>query len=119
MVLSTGKDASRIRQGVLDIMAKKVQLLVNHNPITLDYFVHEYLEKVVSGIIASLNDTGEIERLELIIDESGQVSIHLNNAEVTLKEFPVQIIRSTIEGILAPLKGVEGVISRVEIKIES
>lgn len=100
-------------------MAKKVQLTVNGRPLILDYFVHEYLEKVTSGIIASLNNTGEIERLELSINPDGQVSIHLNDADVTLKEFPVKIIKSTIEGILAPLKGVEGAINTVEIKIES
>jgi hypothetical protein len=100
-------------------MAKKVELSVNNMPITLDFFVNKYLEKVVGGIISSLNDTGDIESLELTIDNNGQVSIHLNDADVSLKEFPVQIIRSTIEGIVAPLKGVEGVINTVELKIES
>jgi hypothetical protein len=100
-------------------MAKKVKLSVNNMPITLDFFVNKYLEKVVGGIISSLNDTGDIESLELTIDNNGQVSIHLNDADVSLKEFPVQIIRSTIEGMVAPLKGVEGVINTVELKIES
>jgi hypothetical protein len=100
-------------------MAKKVKLTVNNNPIELDFFVHEYIEKVVGGIVASLNDTGEIENLELTIDNSGQVSIHLNEADVPLKEFPVQIIKSTIDGILVPLRGVEGSINTVEIVIKS
>ena len=100
-------------------MVKKIKLTVNNVPIELDFFVHEYLEKVVGGIISSLNDTGEIENLELAINNSGQVSIHLNEADVPLKEFPVQIIKSTIEGIVAPLKGVEGVINTVELEIKS
>ena len=100
-------------------MAKKVKLTVNNNPIELDFFVHEYIEKVVGGIVASLNDTGEIENLELTIDNSGQVSIHLNEADVPLKEFPVQIIKSTIDGILVTLRGVEGSINTVEIVIKS
>jgi hypothetical protein len=100
-------------------MTKKTTLSVNNVPITLDFFVHEYLEKVVGGIIASLNDTGDIESLELSIDNSGEIKIHLNDADVPLKEFPVQIIRSTIEGLVTPLKGVEGVINTVEIKIQA
>jgi hypothetical protein len=100
-------------------MVKTVKLSVNNVPIKLDFFVHDYLEKVMRGIISSLNDTGNIENLELVLDNNGQVSIHLNDADVPLKEFPVQIIRSTIEGMIAPLKGVESTISTVEIKIES
>ena len=100
-------------------MTKKATLSVNNVPITLDFFVHEYLEKVVGGIISSLNDTGDIDSLELIIDNSGEVRINLNGADVPLKEFPVQIIRSTIEGIVAPLKGVESAVNTVEIKITS
>ena len=98
-------------------MAKQVELSVNNMPIKLDYFVHEYLEKVVGGIIASLHDTGEIENLEMTVDNSGDVVIRLNGTDISLKEFPVQIIRSTIEGMLEPLKGVEGAINTVEIKI--
>jgi hypothetical protein len=100
-------------------MAKQVELSVNNMPIKLDYFVHEYLEKVVGGIIASLHDTGEIENLEMSIDNSEEVEIRLNGADISLKEFPVQIIRSTIEGMITPLKGIEGVINTVEIKISS
>lgn len=100
-------------------MAKQVELSVNNLPIKLDYFVHEYLEKVVGGIVASLHDTGEIENLELTIDNSEEVEIRLNGADISLKEFPVQIIRSTIEGMITPLKGIEGVINTVEIKISS
>jgi hypothetical protein len=100
-------------------MAKKVELSVNNIPIKLDYFVHEYLEKVMGGIIASLHDTGNIENLEMTVDNRGEVAISLNGADISLKEFPVQIIRSTIEGIVTPLKGVEGGVNTVEIKITS
>ena len=100
-------------------MAKQVELSVNNMAIKLDYFVHEYLEKVVGGIIASLHDTGEIENLEMTVDNSGDVVIRLNGTDISLKEFPVQIIRSTVEGMLEPLKGVEGAINTVEIKISS
>ena len=98
-------------------MTSKISLSVNEMPINLDYFVESYLEHVVGGIIGSLHDTGEIETLQLNIDNEGQVDINLNNADVPLKYFPVEIIKSTIFGMIAPLKGVEGEINRVEITI--
>jgi len=63
-----------------------------------------------------LHDTGEIESLELSLDNEGQVSIKLNGADVSLKEFPNDIIKSTILGMVASLKGV-GEVDRLEITI--
>ena len=98
-------------------MTRKVSLAVNDVPINLDYFVESYIDHVVGGIIGSLHDTGEIETLDLSIDNDGQVAVYLNNADVPLKYFPVEIIRSTILGMIAPLKGVEGEVNRVELNI--
>ena len=97
-------------------MTRQISLLVNDVPIELDYFVHEYIESVVGGIVASLKDTGEIESLELAIDNEGQVTINLNNADVPIKYFPNEIIRSTILGMVSPLKGV-GEVGRLDINI--
>ena len=91
-------------------MARNVTLSVNNVPISLDYFVSEYIDSVVGGIVASLHDTGEIDSLVLAIDNEGQVSIYLNNSEVSLKYFPNDIIKSTILGMVAPLKGVESTV---------
>ena len=97
-------------------MTEQISLSVNDVPIQLDYFVREYIEKVVGGILASLHDTGEIESLQLNIDNEGQVTINLNNADVPIKYFPNDIIKSTILGMVAPLKGV-GEVDRLEITI--
>jgi hypothetical protein len=98
-------------------MAGKVNLSVNDVPINLDHFVHKYIDHVVGGMVASLKDTGEIESLELTIDNEGQVAIKLNNTDVPLSYFPVEIIRSTILGMVARLKGVDKVINRLQITI--
>ena len=98
-------------------MARKISLVVNDMTIDLDYFVSGYIDHVVGGIIASLKDTGEIESLELTIDNQGVVTIRLNGADVPLTYFPVEIIKSTIEGMVSPLKGVEGAINKVELTI--
>jgi hypothetical protein len=97
-------------------MASQVSLSVNDMPIEIDYFVHEYLEHVSSGIVAGLKDTEEVESLELSIDNEGQVTINLNGSVVPLKYFPNKIIRSTVLGMVAPLRGVDEV-NRLEIII--
>ena len=98
-------------------MSKQISLSVNDVPIKLDYFVHDYIEHVVGGILASLKDTGEIESLKLTIDNKGQVKINLNGSAVPLKPFPNEIIKSTILGMVSPLKGVEGEVNRLEMTI--
>ena len=98
-------------------MTRHISLSVNNVPINLDYFVENYIDHVVGGITASLKDTGEINTLELTIDNEGQVTINLNGADVPLSYFPVEIIKSTLEGIVTPLKGVDRVLSPIEIKI--
>jgi hypothetical protein len=98
-------------------MARNVALSVNNVPINLDYFVTEYIDCVMGGIVASLHDTGEIDSLKLAIDNEGQVSLTLNNSDVPLKYFPNDIIKSTILGMVAPLKGVDSAIDTLEITV--
>ena len=98
-------------------MTRRISLSVNDVPINLDYFVESYIDHVVGGIMASLKDTGEVENLELAIDNEGQVTINLNNADVPLKYFPVEIIRSTVLGMITPLKGVDGEVNHLEITV--
>jgi hypothetical protein len=99
-------------------MARKVSLSVNNVPINLDYFVTEYIDSVAGGIIASLRDTVEIETLELSLDNTGEVKITLNNSDIPLKSFPIEIIRSTLLGMVVPLKGVDSEVNTLEISIK-
>lgn len=99
-------------------MTRRVSLSVNDMSIDIDYFVENYLDHVVGGIISSLKDTGEIQSLDLTIDNEGEVTILLNGADVPLKYFPIEIIKSTVEGIVAPLKGVDGPVNTLKLNIE-
>ena len=89
-------------------MTREVTLTVNEAPIKLDYFVEGYVDHVLGGIIGSLRGTGEIQNLELTVEERGRVRIRLNGEDVSLKPFPVLIIRETLSGLIRPLKGVDG-----------
>ena len=88
-------------------MTRQTTLTVNQNPIQLDYYVGEFVYHTALAIVGSLRDTGEVKDLKLEV-HSGRVSIKLNGADVSLKEFPMLIITSTLEGMLKHLKGVEG-----------
>jgi hypothetical protein len=98
-------------------MTRKIELFVNGAPVNLDYFVSGYLDHVTGGILASLHDTGEIEKLRLTMDDKGDVRINLNGADVPLNYFAAEIIRSTVLGMVAPLKGVEGTVNKLELSI--
>ena len=94
----------------------KVKLTVNDTPVKLKYFTQGFIEHVVNGILVSLKGTGEIENLELSIDEDTQVKLHLNGAEISLTPFANKIIADTISGMVSTLKGA-GEIKRLNLII--
>jgi hypothetical protein len=98
-------------------VTRKITLSVNDTPIKLDYFVTGYLDHVAGGIIASLKGTAAIKNLELDIDGDGSVTINLNGADVPLNFFASEIVKSTVTGMVTPLKGVEGAINKLKLKI--
>jgi hypothetical protein len=95
--------------------SKQVTLAVNDAPIALNNFVKGYIDRVVSGIIASLKGTGAIQGVKLSI-AGDQVSLVLNKEAVPLSPFVTQIIHNTIVGIITSLKKVSTV-ERIEITI--
>ena len=82
-----------------------MRLTVNDAPIKLKYFTGDFIEHVVNGILGSLKGTGEIENLELSIDEDRQVTLNLNGAVISLTPFANKIITETIIGMVSNLKG--------------
>ena len=99
-------------------MAKQVNLSVNDAPIELDFFVSEFIEHVLEGILAGLRGTGPIETLDFSIDDDKQVTINLNNAQVPISPFVHKIVGNTVIGMVSMLKGVDE-ISRLSIVIRN
>ena len=95
--------------------SRQVSLSVNDVPIALDYFVQGFIDHVVSGILATLKSTGEIETLDLSI-EGDEVTINLNDAVVSVNPFVTEITKNTIVGMVSSLKGVSR-IDRLKINI--
>ncbi len=97
-------------------MTRQVSLLVNDQPIELDYFVQGFIDHTISGILAGLEETREIKSVDASI-EGDKVTINLNNAVVPTNPFVSKIIRNTILGMVSSLKGV-GEVNRVNITIK-
>jgi len=98
-------------------MTRQVSLLVNGASIDVDYFVSEFIEHTVDGMLKALRGTAEIGELDLAIEQDSQVTIKLNNAEVPANPFVSRIMRSTILGMVSSLRGVDE-ISTVRIVIK-
>jgi hypothetical protein len=96
--------------------SEKVSLSVNDVPIKLDGFVREFVIKVMTGIVATLKGTGEIQSLVLSI-KGDATQINLNGAPVPVVPFVGEFIRNTVIGMVSPLKGVVQPIDRLEISI--
>jgi len=96
-------------------MTRQVSLLVNDAPIALDYFVRGFIDHTIGGMLAALEGTGEIEILDISIEDD-EVKINLNNAPVPANRFVSKIIRNTIVGMVSSLKGVSET-NRINISI--
>lgn len=94
---------------------QKVSLLVNDVPIPIKDFIQEFIERVVTGMISALKETGEIKLVHLSIGND-IVNIKLNNAPVPINPFVNKFFRNTIIGMVSLLKGVRQ-IDRLEINI--
>jgi hypothetical protein len=99
-------------------MAQKVSLTVNDVPLEFNEFVEAYFFHITGGIIASLKDTAPIKKLKLDIDKTGDVKINLNGKDIPLNIFVTDIVKNTLEGMVANLKGVTGKVKTLSLKIE-
>jgi len=86
-------------------MADQVNLKVNGQAIDMIPFVEDYVAQVADGIVQSLRGAAPTDKLEILVTES-TVSVIQNGGELEVNEFVSKIIRSTVLGMVGPLKGV-------------
>jgi hypothetical protein len=86
-------------------MTREVNLSVNDQPITVDYFVRGFIDHTVGGMLTSLEGVGIIQRVELSI-EGDNITVNLNGAHLPTNPFVIRIIRNTVRGMVSSLKGV-------------
>ena len=99
-------------------MAAKITLKVNNNLLELNPFVESYFYHIASGMVASLKDTGAIKKLQLEVIDSGDVKMNLNSKDIPLNIFVTEIVFNTLAGMVTDLKGVEGKLKTLVLKIQ-
>lgn len=85
-------------------MTVELNLTVNDVVIQTDYFVERFVDHTVSGMIESLEGTGQIQDLKLSLD-GDDIEISLNGAPVPTNFFVNKIFKSTLLGMVSVLKG--------------
>ncbi|APV44136.1 hypothetical protein Dform_00786 [Dehalogenimonas formicexedens] len=86
--------------------SKTVTLKVNDVNIPLSFFVQTYFDRVMDGIIGSLENTGSAETL-MLEGSNNSVALTVNGLPVAMNEFVRQIVRKTAEGMISSLRGIE------------
>mgnify|MGYP001113165554 CR=1 FL=1 len=89
-------------------MTRQVELIVNDTPIDIDYFIQSFIDHTLGGMIESLERTGPIENLDISV-RAENVAITLNGEMVPTNSFVKDLVKSTVEGMVMPLKGVDGI----------
>ena len=97
-------------------MTRQVSLLVNDQPIELDYFVQNFIDHTIGGILAGLEGVSGIESVAILIEQD-EITINLNDALLPINPFVSKIIRNTVVGMVSSLKGVVDV-NKVNITID-
>ncbi len=87
-------------------MTRRISLDVNDCPIDMDYFVQGFVDHTVYGMISSLEEVGEINIIEINVDgDSIEISVNCN--PLPLNNFVASIMKSSLKGMVSPLKGAE------------
>ncbi len=82
----------------------QTHVIVNERVIPLNDFTQKYVGSVLKGIVSSLGFNGK--EYKVFID-CNELAIFIDDKEVPLrKDFSRLLARSTIKGMLSPLKGI-------------
>ena len=94
----------------------EISLSANDSAVKLSGFPEDYLTRITLGAAHSLKGVNEIETLELTL-RFGKVKLAINGQPISLVPFPTLIIGKTLIAIVSTLKGVEGDVNSLEIKM--
>jgi hypothetical protein len=86
-------------------MTRKITLLVNNTPVEIDYFVQNFLDHTIVGMVSSLEGVKEIRDLEVFIEEA-QTRLLVNGSVLPTNEFVNDLFRKTLLGLLSALKNI-------------
>jgi hypothetical protein len=85
-------------------MTREINLMVNGQPIELDYFVQGFIDHTTGGVLAGLKGAEGIKAVSISI-EGDNVAININDTPLSTNPFVSKIVRNTIVGMVSSLKG--------------
>ncbi|MCF8084427.1 MAG: hypothetical protein K9M96_15150 [Deltaproteobacteria bacterium] len=86
-------------------MTRKIRLSVNDAPVEIDYFIQNFLDHTITGMVSSLEGVMDIREVEVSI-EGTQTTILLNGRSLPINDFVNDLFRNTLLGMVSTLKGV-------------
>ncbi|MGM0428015.1 MAG: hypothetical protein ACQEQ7_12355 [Thermodesulfobacteriota bacterium] len=86
-------------------MTRKIRLSVNNTPVEIDYFIQNFLDHTITGMVSSLEGVMDIREVEVSI-EGTQTTILLNGTSLPINDFVNDLFRNTLLGMVSTLKGV-------------
>lgn len=89
-------------------MTRRITLAVNSLPVETDYFVQNFFDHTVSGMVSSLEGVMEIRDLKVSVEE-GRTTILLNGVSLPINGFVNDLFRNTLLGLVSTLKGVSDI----------
>ncbi len=100
-------------------MTKEVTLLVNDQPVELDYFIQSYIDHTTRGILAALEGTGQFDSITdaQVSVQGKEVAITVSAKTIPANSFVSNLVRSTIVGMVSSLKRV-ATVDTLTIRIE-
>ncbi|MFC1912463.1 hypothetical protein ACFLXG_04850 [Chloroflexota bacterium] len=97
-------------------MTQEVSLLVNGTPVNLNDFAQRFFDSTLGGMLAPLDDIGEIKTLDISIEDE-TIIIYLNGTQLPTNFFVSNIFRNALTGMVSSLKGV-GEVKKIELSIK-
>ena len=86
-------------------MTREISLMVNDQPIELDYFVQGFIDHTICGVLAGLKGADGMKTMSISI-EGDNVAININDTPLPTNPFVSKIVKNTIVGMVSSLKGV-------------
>ncbi len=86
-------------------MTRRVALSVDDVPVEIDYFVQSFIDHTIGGMAGALEGVVEIGSLDVSI-KGDKVVVDINGKAIALNPFVNRLVKSTLDGLLLPLKGV-------------
>ena len=96
----------------------KATLTVNGNNIELTEFPLEFVTVTLAGAVSTLKKAEEIKDLDLTLNH-GKVKLNVNAKPIPLGPFANLAMAKLLDGLVASLKGVEGEVVSLEMKMQA